>query len=137
MKIIIKSIDELLRKPNLKNSLNIGIIFISTRPNYFNFGYTPFLQIFKEDENTPYLSDWQVETLNSFIDNHSTFDIIYVCCDAGIRRSPAVALYIAARLGNEKEGNRINKMYIHFWKELYTELITKTFNMEKNNYDEL
>ena len=95
MKIKIMSIQDLLRIPYLKSSYEHAIIFVTTNPNYYDFGCTRFLHLYIADTNAPVISDCDFQQLYYFANVESkTFETIYVCCDAGLSRSPAVALFI-------------------------------------------
>jgi len=90
------SIQDLLRIPHLKSSFKHAIIFITTNPNYYDFGCTRFLHLNIADTDAPTIRDYEFQRLYYFAKTESkTFETIYVCCDAGLSRSPAVALYIA------------------------------------------
>lgn len=96
MKIKIMSIQDLLRIPNLKNSFENAIVFVTTNPNYYDFGYTKFLQLNIADTDAPIISNCDLAKLSYFAKKESVkFETVYVCCDAGLSRSPAIALYIA------------------------------------------
>jgi predicted protein tyrosine phosphatase len=47
---------------------------------------------------------------------------IYVCCDAGLRRSPALALYTCSRLGLEKQAKEIINRHRFLHQKLYDNL---------------
>ena len=99
MKIKIMSIQNLLRIPNLKNSFRYAIVFVTTNPNYYDFGYTKFLQVNIADTDLPIITACDLARLSYFAKRESRkFETVYVCCDAGLSRSPAVALYIAMQL---------------------------------------
>lgn len=96
MKIKIMSIQDLLRIPHLKSSFKHAIIFITTNPNYFDFGCTKFIHLTIADTDAPTIRDCDFQQIYYFAKNECTnFETVYICCDAGLSRSPAVALYIA------------------------------------------
>lgn len=90
------SIQDLLRIPHLKSSYKHAIIFITTNPEYYDFGCTRFIQLNIADTDTPNISDCDFQKIYYFAKKEcNQFETVYVCCDAGLSRSPAVALYIA------------------------------------------
>jgi len=95
MKIKIMSIQNLLRIPYLKSSFKHAIIFVTTNPNYYDFGCTRFLHLIIADTNSPVIRDCDFQQIYYFAKKEcSEFETVYVCCDAGLSRSPAIALYI-------------------------------------------
>lgn len=96
MKIKIMPIQDLLRIPHLKSSFKHAIIFITTNPNYYDFGLTRFIHLNIADTDKPTIRDCDFQQLYYFAKKeYNEFETVYVCCDAGLSRSPAVALYIA------------------------------------------
>ena len=96
MKIKIMSIQDLLRIPHLKSSYKHAIIFVTTNPEYYDFGCTRFIQLNVADTDAPIISDCDFQQIYYFAKKEcSKFETVYVCCDAGLSRSPAIALYIA------------------------------------------
>lgn len=127
MKIKVMSIQDLLRIPHLKNSFEHAIIFVTTNPNYYNFGCTKFLQLNIADTNAPIISNCDLAILSYFAKKEGrTFETIYVCCDAGLSRSPAIALYIATILN---ESDMIIELIKRHWflnKPLFDKLMRLT-----------
>lgn len=128
MKIEIMPIDSLLRVNHLYSNLCNSIIFLSTRPNYYNFGCTPFLHLqipdvtFSEDPYVGITND-EISDLFTFLDNEIIgTNTIYVCCDAGISRSPAVALFIANYIGDTTQSKRIDSQYPFLNNDLYNRI---------------
>ena len=109
-KIKIMSIQDLLHIPHLKNSFNLAIIFVTTKPNYYDFGHTTFYQLNIADTKTPIIDRNDVIKLQGLI-VMCPYDTIYVCCDAGLSRSPAVAYFIATKLGDRKQALKIDDKY--------------------------
>lgn len=121
--IKIMSIQDLLRIPYLKNSFNHAIIFVTTNPGYYNFGHTKFWQMNTADTDTPIVSDQSLKELKQIIKNNQDFETIYVCCDAGLSRSPAVAAFIAAMIDKSQQALDINKKYRFMNMPLYNKLM--------------
>ena len=110
--IKIMSIQDLLHLHALKNSLRIAIVFITTKPNYYDFGWTKFLQVNIADTDAPVITNCDLARLSYFSKKESKeFEIVYVCCDAGLSRSPAVAYFIATKLGDRKQALKIDDKY--------------------------
>lgn len=91
----VMSIQDLLHIEHLAGSLSIGIIFITTKPNYYNFSCTPFYIFNTADTDTPIFSKNKVSLFNKFLEVYRNIETWYICCDAGLSRSPAVAAYVA------------------------------------------
>lgn len=125
MRIEIMSINCLLSLHYLKNSLKHVILFISTRPNYYDFGCTNFALLRIEDNDNPLITVLDKQLLLHLIDllKKDSFETLYVCCDAGISRSPAVALYIVTKIGDEKLAKNIKETYKFLNYELFDKLM--------------
>jgi len=121
--IKIVPIQNLLRIPYLKNSFKHAIIFVTTNPMYYDFGYTQFWQMNTADTNTPIVSDQSMKELKQIIQTGQDYDTIYVCCDAGLSRSPAVARFIAVKLHEYKQAEEIEKKYRFLNQALYKKLM--------------
>ena len=122
MNVKVRPIDQLLQVKHLMHSSSKAIVFISKRPNYYNFGLTPFFMI-----RIPDVDDYSdmptliVDKLLYWLDNNAkSVETIYVCCDAGISRSPAVAKFILEYFN--KDSLWINNHFYHYNKELYKRL---------------
>lgn len=119
------SIGELLAVQHLYSSYRTAIVFISTKPNYYDFGVTPFLKlsvsdVTKQEDKKVGISDTQIKYLFDFIDElkDRPVDTLYVCCDAGISRSPAIAYFIASSFESITTCVRIAETYCHLNKDL-------------------
>lgn len=121
-KIKVMSIQELLCIKHLRSSYKTAIVFITHKSCYYDFGTTWFTHLDIKDEDKPHVEDYQVKRLDSLIQLGVRFDTIYVCCDAGLRRSPAVALYIAFHLHDSELMREIEESHKFMWFELYEEL---------------
>jgi len=121
MNIFIHSIQDLLHAEHLSNSFKHAIIFITTKPNYYSFGYTPFLKLDIPDVENPNISIYIKDCLEDFLDRVKDIDILYVCCDAGLSRSPAVAMFAAEHYGNEKQSMDIETNHRFINMSLYHE----------------
>lgn len=121
MKIKIMSIQDLLHIPNLKNCFNIMVVFITTKTNYYDFGYTEFYLLNIADTNAPLISDLDLKRLHLITRWNSHINTYYVCCDAGLSRSPAIALYIA----HKRSMSSISEEILHKYKFLNEHLFYK------------
>lgn len=127
MEIKIMSIQDLLRIPNLKNSFKYAIVFVTTNPNYYDFGYTKFLQLNIADTDAPTITNCDLARLSYFAKRESRkFEIVYMCCDAGLSRSPTVALYIASILNDSDMIMDIIDKYRFLNKPLFDKLMRLT-----------
>jgi predicted protein tyrosine phosphatase len=124
--IKIMSIQDLLHLHALKNSLKIAIVFVTTKPNYYDFGWTKFLQVNIADTDAPTITNCDLARLSYFVKKESKeFEIVYVCCDAGLSRSPAVAYFIATKIGELKQAREISDKYHFLNTGLYRKLMVK------------
>ena len=122
MEIEIKPIDKLLQVKGLMNTFRSATIFISTRPNYYNFGYGWFDILNIADTDAPIVSKYHRMVIDSLISNANEYETIYICCDAGLSRSPAVALYMARKLNLTHSVENIEKKYRFYNKALLHKL---------------
>lgn len=120
--IKVLGIPSLLQIPNLKSTFSNLIIFVTTRPNYYNFGSASFFQMNIADVDNPVVNKKDISNLQ-FIIEHCPYDTIYVCCDAGLSRSPAVAYFIAVKLGYTEQAKKIKDKYRFMNIPLYTKLM--------------
>lgn len=112
MEIKIMPIDRLLQMQGLHDTHETAILFITLRPNYYDFGYwTPFFILDIADIETPILNGTHLKTIKYILEHHTEIDILYVCCDAGISRSPAIAYFIAKKLGYIERAKEIEQKY--------------------------
>lgn len=116
-------IQDLLHIPYLKNSYHDIIIFITTKPNYYDFGHTEFFQMNIADDDKPIVSEIATEWLKHIIRIGQNYDNIFVCCDAGLSRSPAIALYLAYKLGEKEQFKFIEHNYRFLNYALVNELL--------------
>ena len=127
MKIKIMSIQDLLRIPDLKHSFKIAIIVITTNKNYYDFGYTRFLHLNIPDTDAPVITNYDFERLSYFVKrDYSLFETVYVCCDAGLSRSPATALYIAMKIHDSGMVADIKAKYRFLNESLFEKLMRLT-----------
>lgn len=111
MKIHVMSISDLLNIPFLSNSYEKAILFISTKPNYYNFGHTKFLKLEIVDSTNIVISfGTKHEFLGFALDCFSKKEI-YVCCDGGISKSSAFAFALAKKLGKFEIANDIHNRF--------------------------
>ena len=122
MEIRIMSIDKLLQIPNLATDDKIGIVLITLRPNYYDFGQAKVVYLDIADTDTPVIEQYHMYRLNEFIAFKECYNVLYVCCDAGLSRSPAVALYLARKLNLTKQAKQIDEKYQFLNTRLYLKL---------------
>ncbi|MCK4328468.1 dual specificity protein phosphatase family protein [candidate division WOR-3 bacterium] len=104
------------------NTFRSAILFITTRPNYYNFGYGNFNILNIADTDAPIVSKYHKMVIDSLISNADEYETIYVCCDAGLSRSPAVALYMARKLNLTLLAEYIDSIYRFYNRALLREL---------------
>ena len=122
VKIEIMAIEQLLHIPHLDDSYGNLIIFVTTKPNYYKFGLAKFIQLAIADIDAPIINKNDVVKLQNIIVFHP-YSTIYVCCDAGLSRSPAIAHFLAVRLKEYKQAEEIEKKYRFLNQELYRKLM--------------
>jgi len=120
--IKVMSIQDLLHIPDLKNSTDYIIVFITTKPDYYNFGYTRFYHFNIADTDMPVIKKVDIKKIQD-ICNCGKYYKIYVCCDAGLSRSPAVAHFLAVKLHEFKQAEEIEKKYRFLNQALYKKLM--------------
>ena len=120
--IKIMAIQDLLHLHALKNSSDCMIVFITTKPNYYNFGYTRFYHLSIADTDAPIIKKVDVKKIQD-ICNCGKYYKIYVCCDAGLSRSPAVAHFIAVKIGEFCQAEAIEERYRFLNQALYNKLM--------------
>jgi len=111
MEIKIMSISDLLNISYLKNSYRVAIMFISEKPDYYDFGFTWYYKANIADTDTPIISKWTRRMLEHIIENADDIDILYICCDAGISRSPAIGYFIAHKINEIDQATNIKEKY--------------------------
>ena len=129
-KIEIMSIQDLLHMPKLKDLYGVIIIFVTTKSNYYNFGHTLFYYLDIADTKAPVITRQTIITLKKILECkleiNTYYDTIYVCCDAGLSRSPAVAFFLATKLGDHKRALEIDDKYrflnVALFKKLMVEI---------------
>ena len=120
--IKIMSIDQLLRIPDLDN-YRIGILLITTKPNYYNFGQAKTIYLDIADTYAPIIEYYHIARLHEFIYWGKSYNTIYVCCDAGLSRSPAVAMFLAQKIEEYKQAADISEKYRFLNQAIYSKLI--------------
>lgn len=129
MKIDIKPIDRILMVDDLADREDIAIIFISTdRPDYYDFGSTKFYWLHLSDKKITEIDRKTARLFEIFVDKLDGLDKVYIGCDAGISRSPAIGLFIAQYYNLDDEYKRIRKHYPHYNKSILNTL-TKEINL--------
>jgi predicted protein tyrosine phosphatase len=136
MKIIIMPIIDLVHYiQNLLNNPEVAIIFATKKPNYYFFGTTPFLHLnipdttVEEDINVGILNS-QIKELIDFIANTKA-KILYICCDAGLSRSPAIGMFVAQLIKDDAQYNEIKETHCFANIDLYERLIERLNDIDK------
>lgn len=111
IKIYVFSINRLLHIPNLKNSFEKAILFISTKPNYYDFGHTTFLKLDLVDSDEIEIPFGMKHKFLGFVLDCFSKKEVYICCDAGLSRSPAFAYVLAKKLGKHKLAKEIKDTF--------------------------
>lgn len=126
MKIEIMSIQDLLHIPSLKNNEECAIVFVTLKPDYYDFGNTDFYLLNIADIDTPIITLESINNIKWILARHEYYKTIYVCCDAGLSRSPAVAYFLATKLGDHKRALEIDDKYrflnVALFKKLMVEI---------------
>lgn len=125
VEIEIMPIEQLLRMSGLYNRDKTIIIFITTKPDYYSFGDTTFVQLNIADTNAPAISREDFNILGFVARMKGLYDTIFVCCDAGLSRSPAVAHFLAIKLQEFDRAREIEKKYRFLNNALYEKLMEK------------
>jgi len=132
VEIKIMPIQDLLHLHALKDNEDILIIFVTTKPNYYDFGSTKFINLNIADTDAPIIKKGDAHNLQLSIwamqqcyrqHLYHVYNTIYVCCDAGLSRSPAVAHFIAVKLQKFKQAEEIEKKYRFLNQALYKKLM--------------
>ena len=121
--IKIMQIEQLLQVPGLRNSYDKIIIFVTLKPNYYDFGCTNFYLLNIADTDAPIITNTAIADIKSAIKIGKLVKTIYVCCDAGLSRSPAIAHIIAVQLGEYKQAHDIEEKYRFLNQALYNKLM--------------
>lgn len=111
IKIHVISISDLLYIPWLSESYEKAILFITTKPNYYNFGHTTFLKLDLIDSDEIEIPLGMKNKFLRFVLDCFHKNEIYVCCDAGLSRSPAFAYALAIKLGKIEIADDIQKTF--------------------------
>lgn len=122
-KIHVISISNLLHIPWLSNSSEKAILFITTKPNYYNFGHTTFLKLDLVDSDEMVLPYGTYHKFLGFVLDCFYKNEIYVCCDAGLSRSPAFAYVLAIKLGKKEIARDILQTFKFMNMSIKTQLI--------------
>lgn len=105
------SISDLLNIPFLSDSFAKAILFITTKPNYYDFGHTTFLKLDIIDSDEIVISYQKKHKFIGFVLDCFSKEDIYVCCDAGISRSSAFAYVLAKKLGKHDIAKDIERTF--------------------------
>jgi len=123
-KIQVKPIDDMIHAyPKIKNEHDVKIIVI-TRSDY-DYPFKPLLELDFDDLTKKDLDEMDNESRKQFtfiqqkhvdsiykkLHEIKKADLVFVCCDAGISRSPAVASAIAHHIGDAESYANITWRY--------------------------
>ena len=119
----VMSIADLLWLKHLRNSTSHAIVFITTKPNYYDFGSTLYYKFTIADTDAPIVGTTDMQRIHFLCRHCEDLDTIYVCCDAGLSRSPAIAHYIAVQIGEFSQAEEMETKYRFMNKRLYEKLL--------------
>lgn len=137
MNIEVKPIDSLLKQSGLKNRDDVAILFVTLRQNYYDFGTTKFLQLRVKDSHGEDIDYEMYLKLADFLDycKYSDYDekesTTYICCDAGLSRSPAFAKFACKYLLKDKRAEDIEGKFRFLNHKIYQRLVD-LFSISKN-----
>lgn len=69
-----------------------------------------------------YITTYQIDGLYTFINTYWFMDIMIVMCDAGLSRSPAVAMVIKEYFNDWKEEKEMKEIYKWYNKDMYKDI---------------
>lgn len=129
IQIKIVPIPTMLKTPHLSSSLNHAILFITTHPNYYQFGCTPFKIIHIKDSDGTDITRCMVKNIVRWLSSLDGIDTLYVCCDAGLCRSPAMAKFICDVLNRPDESRYISENYPFLNTNVYQSLYNQWLSL--------
>lgn len=139
-KFRVLSIDDMIYQyPHIKES-NIRIIIITK--NKYEYNFVPLLELRFDDitrdetnDKLSFISKEDIHEIKRRIPDIKKAHIIYVCCDAGISRSPAVASALARYLGDSESYSELMWKYPYANKDIFQDLLLGLRNatMAKRN----
>lgn len=99
------------------------VIFITTEVDSYDFDFPVLLLDFKDVSRGEegFIEARHLQKLLKV--PYEKFEKIYVCCDGGISRSPAVGTAILKILGKDFEANRNSYQYRYMNRDVYDEII--------------
>lgn len=120
-KITVNAIPDIINKINEQKKSaaeTISVIFITTRNYNYDWEniavlHLDFLDVDAEIQRPGSINTNHLNQLKEFLPTIQKSDHIYVGCDRGIGRSPAVALFIAEYIDSTKDIQSIQDTY-HF-----------------------
>jgi len=105
---------------------DIQVIIITK--NEYDLGFSPLLtldfdDVMKSDKHGTFIQKKHIESIIEKLPEIKKALLVYVCCDAGISRSPAVASALAHFLGDAKSYGNITYRYPFSNNDVFTELL--------------
>ena len=131
------AIDDMIRAyPKLEEE-NVKVIII-TRKNDYKYSFEPLLELGFDDvtkddmlriseesrDKFIFISQEHIDSVAEKIPEIKKADVVYVCCDAGLSRSPAVASALAHFLGEAKSYGYITYRYPYANKDVFQTLLS-------------
>lgn len=127
-KFRVLSIDDMIYQyPYIKEG-NIRIIIITK--NKYEYNFVPLLELRFDDitrnetnEKLSFISKEDIDKIKRRIPDIKEARIIYVCCDAGISRSPAIASALARYLEDFESYSELMWKYPYANKDIFQDLL--------------
>ena len=134
MIIYVCAIEEL---PNLKKNINVedgltGYVTLTTRYYTSTLHLEPHINIKCQDVykyKDGFINNYQIDALYDFLKTYSMMERLIVMCDAGLSRSPSVAIALYDYYGNHSK--------VHRWKEYFRWYNHDMYEVIKNRFKEL
>ena len=127
-KFQVLSISDMIYKyPHIEKE---GIQIITITKNKYKYNFTPMLElkfddIAKNETNNKlsFISKEQINTIKQKLPEIKRAALVFICCDAGISRSPAVASALARYLGYFDSYSELMWRYPYANKDVFQELL--------------
>ena len=123
-KYIVKPISDIIEYYDKLKDGKTVTIFITKK----NYHFHPTLKLEFDDVSKGedgFIQQHQIDAIHNMLPILSKQDIIIVGCDAGISRSPAVALAITDLLKDYEEGDEMMKYYPYLNEDIYSAIVGK------------
>lgn len=116
------------------DNLTYGHVILSKYCHTISDRCIPYIKIDCSDvykDETGFITNDQIDELYKFIRKYWYIDRLIVSCDAGISRSPAVAIAISEYLGYDKASDLLRKQHPHFNEDIYVEIRNRFKELDK------